>query len=64
MICFLHRTLKRDLLNVVWISSGSRLAKSSRFCHVCSVYFLKWKDFIPYEPSFGKIEALTLCMVL
>ena len=54
---FLHLTLKRDLLNVVWISSGKGF-------QIFGTYVLK--DFTPYEPTFGItiIKALTLSAVV
>ena len=55
MKCLLHLTLKRDLLNVVWILSGKEFQILAP---------MQWKDFIPYEPTFGKIRGLTLCLVL
>ena len=53
MKCFLHLTSKRDLLNVVLISSGKEFQILAP---------MQWKDLIPYEQIFVKIRALTLCL--
>ena len=42
MKCFLHLTLKRDLLNVVCISIGKEFQILAP---------MLWKDFIPCEPT-------------